>query len=524
MFVGQVLHFGIGLFLGLACLAAAWLYFDAWTERHHISEGSLTLGFVLLTIGFLMSGVSWDSTSWTAMVAGGIKLGGYLGIALGNLLTPIQPRPKTANPFPATANQAAGGLALGQTYAVNGLLIALPAATFSICLLYWHRAYPGLERHLKPLALVFLILTLGEACGLAQLWRHTTNPLVQPIIAPLGLVWILQHVAYVMAAGVLAWWVWHYLTKRLLSQLFLTITAFTFAIVLVAITSVSALMLKNLEQDALAGLETTGKVMTYAISAQTAATRTNAQVLAASPTVAQAIAANNQAALITATAPILTSQQLADVIVTNNSGVVLSRASDPDRSGDSLTNEALVQHALSGVTVSSVNARRSVLGATVTVATASPVLSGGQLIGLILTSSTLDNSFADKLKTTTGLDIAILSGNTRSASTLLNQDGTTRAVGTTETNRTITKTVLTDGKSWTGSASISGQTYLATYVPVKDIDNTTVGMLFVGQPQTAVLSGARQAVSLTFLGAAIALVVITLPVYLIARQISLQLK
>jgi hypothetical protein len=524
MFVGQALHFGIGLFLGLACLAAAWLYFDAWLERHHISEGCLTVGFTLLTAGFLMGGVSWDSTSWTAMVAGGIKLGGYLGIGLGNILTPIQPRPKTTSPFPNTASHAAGGLALGQTYAVNGLLIALPAATLGICLLYWHRAYTGLERHLKQLALVFLILTIGEACGLAQLWRTTTNPLLQPMIAPLGIVWVLQHLAYVVAAIVLAMWVWHYLTKRLVSQLFLTITALTFAIVLVAITSISALMLRNLESDALAGLQTTGKVMTYAISAQTATTRTNSQVLAANPAVGEAVASANHTALIAATAPILTSQQLADVIVTNNSGVVLSRASDPDRSGDSLSNEALVQHALAGITVSSVNARRSALGTTVTVSTASPIISGGQLTGLVVTSSTLDNTFADKLKTTTGLDVAILAGATRSASTLLNQDGATRAVGTTETNRTITKTVLNEGRTWTGPVTIAGQAYLATYVPVKDIDNSTVGMLFVGQPQTVVLAGARQAVNLTFLGAAIALVVITLPVYLIARQISLQLK
>jgi hypothetical protein len=101
-FVGQNLHFAIYLFAALACFAAGWLYFDAWTERRTRIDFPKWSGFFLLAIGFLVQGAVWES-GWLDAIGNGIKLLGYLGLIIGNVLEPIQPRPKHTDATPSYA-------------------------------------------------------------------------------------------------------------------------------------------------------------------------------------------------------------------------------------------------------------------------------------------------------------------------------------------------------------------------------------------------------------------------------------
>ncbi len=519
-FIGQSLHFGINLFAALACLSAAWLFLDAWVERRHLTEITKGGGFLLLAAGFLMNGATWGNPGLIGLIANLLKFAGYIGIITGNLIVPLQPRPKTTGYTPSPAWIPA---AIIPPQVTTGLTSLLPIAAFTTSLVYWRIATRGLERHLKPLAVVFLTFTLSDSFAVSQLWSTSSNPLLQPFITVFGPFWILEHLAILVGSALLARWVWRYLTKRLLGQLFLTITSLTFAIVLTATTSVSALLLSSLQRDSLASLETTSKVLSYAVDSKTADTRTNAEVLASDPATIAATTAHDHTALTNITGSLLINKQLSEVIITDDAGRILSRASDPERSGDSLSNDPLVQRALNNATNSSFAAHSGALAPTLVITTASPIKQNGQIIGTALVSLALDNAFADGLKHKTGLDSAVYSGTIRAASTLTELDGVSRSIGTKETHAQVLDTTIKHGQISKGIFTIAGQPYLSVYLPLKNINNTVVGMLFVGQPQDVVLSSAKSAVGLTFIGASLALLVITIPVFALASQISRQL-
>lgn len=518
-FIGQNLHFGVNLFAALACFAASWLYLDAWSGRKHIPGLAKGLGFLLLTAGFLAQGTTWGAASWLDLAAGFLKLGGYVAVAIGHLLDPVQARPK----IDGYSQVPAVTLTLSAQTIAPVVTTALPLAALTVAALYWRMATTGLERHLKPLALAFLVMSASEGLAIAYSWQTSTSPLLQALGGPLGPFWIAQHIFLLMGAGILAWWVWRYLTKRLLSQLFLTITSLTFGIVLIAAVSLTALLLNNLQRDALRGLETTAKILDYAIDSKAADTRSAAQILAQNPVLAAETNEQHRTQLANLVGEMLIQKQLSEIIITSNAGVVLARASDPERTGDSLSNNTLVQQALTGSTVSSLTSHAGAITPTLVITTASPIRTSGRIIGTTLASLALDNAFVDHLKSTTGLDSAIYVGAVRTATTLTGTDGTTRALGVKETNTTILNTTLKQGQTWHGLTTVSNQPFLGIYLPLKASEQRIIGMLFVGQSQSVLLQSAEQAVRLTFLGAAVLLLLIMIPVYLIARKITVQL-
>jgi sensor histidine kinase regulating citrate/malate metabolism len=71
--------------------------------------------------------------------------------------------------------------------------------------------------------------------------------------------------------------------------------------------------------------------------------------------------------------------------------------------------------------------------------------------------------------------------------------------------------------------SILNRQYLAVYSPLKDADNTVVGMLFIGQPEVSILATASYLINLTFIGSVILLIVAIIPAYFVARHIARQL-
>jgi len=514
-FIGQSAHFGVNLFASLACLAAGWLFLDAWVDRPHASELSKGSGFILLAIAFLLNGASWGDPSLTSFIADLFKIAGYLAIVVGNLAVSLNARPKTMGYRPDAAFTPAAALSA----TTNSLV---PLAALAACLVYLRLSTRGLERHLKPLALAFFTFTLSDTLALTSRWTNSSNPLLQPLAAPLGPLWILQHLTLIAAASLLARWVWRYLTKRLLSQLFLIITTLTFVVVLVATTSVAALLLGSLQRDSLASLETASRVLSYAVDSKTADTRTNAEVLAENPAISTAVSTRDQASLNTLSTNLLVSKKLSEVLITDETGRVLIRASDPDRAGDSISNDPLVGRALSGTTAAGITTRTTALTPMLVITTATPVAYQGQVVGAVLTSLAMDNAFVDGLKRKTGLDSTVYAGATRAATTLTGPDGISRSLGTKETSPQVSTTVK-GGQIWKGITNVSNEPYLSVYLPLKNINGSTIGMLFVGQPQDAVISSAKNALKLTFIGASVALLVITLPIFVLSSQISRQL-
>ncbi len=84
----------------------------------------------------------------------------------------------------------------------------------------------------------------------------------------------------------------------------------------------------------------------------------------------------------------------------------------------------------------------------------------------------------DELSQKTNLLVTIFANDTRIATTVKDDSGN-RMIGTKASEQVI-KEVLTQGKPYSGNATVVNRDALTYYVPIKDKDNNIIGMWFVG--------------------------------------------
>ncbi len=87
------------------------------------------------------------------------------------------------------------------------------------------------------------------------------------------------------------------------------------------------------------------------------------------------------------------------------------------------------------------------------------------------------NQLLDDLKNNMGCEFTIFEGDTRAYTTVI-QDGR-RAVGT-KLSSSLSSTVLQQGQSYVGKATILNEEYLCSYVPTRDAAGKVNGLLFAG--------------------------------------------
>ena len=91
-----------------------------------------------------------------------------------------------------------------------------------------------------------------------------------------------------------------------------------------------------------------------------------------------------------------------------------------------------------------------------------------------------DNKLLDELGQLSGNNVTMFNKDTRVATTFQDAAGK-RPVGT-KASEAIIKTVLQEGKSFSGYAEVFGNRYLSAYKPLKNQCGQVVGMLFMGIP------------------------------------------
>jgi hypothetical protein len=536
-FFGQNIHFALSLFAALVFFAVFWLYFDAWLGESHKKNKDVLkwTGFLLVSLSFILHATLIEQTDLARWVLGGtsetiaaiLRLAGYAGIIAGLLSDPLQKKPlnKTLeeelneSPQPKATPAVAGGSS------VFGTIYALPLAAGAIAVLYWRRATTGLENHLKPVAIAFGLLFGFELISLSELWRNTSNPNLFNLVKAFGPLWIIGHGFLLAAALVLGRWVWRYLTERFLSQLFMIFTAAVLAIFLLTTVSFTYLLMRNIQNGSLDNLATAASVLNYALDSKKAEARANAETIAQNPKVAEAILAKDHKALVNLTSDVLQSKKLSSVVITTSSAQVLLRAEQPDRWGDSVSSDPLVRKTLIGQSSSTVVSSDGVLAPILSIKSAVAVRDNSDIvIGTVSTAVAADNAFVDGIKNSTGLDSAIYSANVLSATTLTSPDGKTRQIGIKQNSQAVKNTVLTKGQTFKGSLSLFNRPFLAVYTPLKDVNNNIVGMLFIGQPESALLKSAGRSIGLTFTLAVVLIALAIIPAYLVARHIARQLE
>jgi hypothetical protein len=523
-FIGLNLYFAVNLLAALVAFAVFWLIFDAWTVRHSRTELVKWAGFLVLAIGFLFRAASIrtgtsDLAQLTGNLANILRVLGYLGIVVGQFLEPLQARPEhepDPTNVPPQTNKA--------FFLAPLTGFVLPILTTLIAALYLRRATTGLERHLRPVAIGFFGLTIFELLSDFSGLAGVTNPNLYRLVATYGPIWWASLAALLIAVLVLGAWVWQYLVKRLQSQLFMLLVAQTLAVFLFSTVGFTFMLLRNAQSQTLDDLSTASHVLGYAVSSLQSETAAQADAVSQKPAVASAVLGRDHNALAAALNGYMPSHHLTLLIVTDVSAQVWLHAEDPGRWGDSVSSDPLVRRSLVGDAATSVAVSDGVVAPTVTLVASSPLRdASGTIIGTVTAGHTITGSFVDGIRSDTGLESSVYGGKVRAATTLAAADGS-RAVGIKETSATVTSHVLDHGQSYAGPASFQNRSYLAAYTPLRDVNNTTVGMLLVARPTDALFAAANHSVQLTLLFVIVLIIISVYPIYLVARYLSRQLK
>jgi hypothetical protein len=525
-FLLQNAHFALNLFAALVFFSAAWLYFDAWGVKKEFKETLKVAGLFILSLSFVAHATHIEQTILANPIFGSnglnfvsliLRILGYGLLSAGLLIDPLQKRPGEEKHKTTTGAYAIWG--------INSFFAILsPILAGLTGLLYLKRATIGLENHLKPVALSFFILSIHELLSLATYFQNTNNLTLFNLVAPFAPLWIIQHLFLLAAIILLGRWVFAYLLKRLQTQLFMIFTSLTLVIFLLTTVSFTYLLLKNLENDALAHLTTDVNILAYSIDSKKNEILSDAQVAADNPTLKKAINDNDRKALREIASSLLLSKKESFLVITASNGSVLMRGDDPDRFGDSISADSLFKKAANGESASSVVTRDGVLAPTVSLRAGVPIKDNETIIGTVILGTDIDNTYVDDVKRATKLDASVYGGNKRSATTFISADEKSRWVGITEENATIKKTVLVDGKPFVGTSNILNTPYLSAFLPLKDADNVPVGMLFVGREKLEILQTAGKSIELTFLVSAILLVLCIIPAFLISKFIAGQIR
>lgn len=526
-FLGQNLHFAIGLIAALATFAAAWLYYDAWLNEKNKKTFIRWVGFFILSVSFVMYAVDvpligdamdGDETR-LRQISDLVRFFGYLMIILVEIIDPILKAPNHKE------NKDKQAPALYFAGASINLVNFLPfLGSLGVSFMYARRAFKGLERHLKPLMYAFIAFSIFELLAQAHNFRSSSNVAINQAVEIYGPFWIAENLSLLIASLLLGRWVWKYLTKRFTSQLFMI---FNFAIIIVFLATTltfTFILLKGVRDGNLANLNTTANVLNYALDSKRSETIAGSEALGSNPSYIKAIMAKDHDALVKLSEQYLATKKLSSLIITSDEGQVLLRAQDPDRWGDSLSSDSLIRRSLIGQKNSSVSSITGPIAPTIQINSTVPVRSdNGTIVGTITSGVALDDAFVDGIKNSTGLEASIYSSNIRSATTTLTPDGSSRWVGIKEQNPQINDTVLKNNNSYSGSLDILNRPFLAVYKPLSDVDNVAAGMILVAQPQSDLLKTANNSIKKTFLLAAILLAFSTIPAYFVARYIVKQI-
>lgn len=526
-FILENLHFAINLVAALAFFSVFWLYFDAWLGRKRAKDTVRVIGFLLLSISFVVAGSHLESSILsTPIILHNIynialfitRFLGYVFVITSLVMDPLMKKPTHKSSVNIVIPLMSG------VSIFTILPFTYPILASMAGFLYLRRSTIGLEDHLKKLSFTFFILALSEFISLGSLLQNSDNSAIYSFVAPLGPLWIIQNLILIASVAVLLKWVIGYLLKRFQTQLFMVFTSMIVVVFLATTIGFTALLLKNIEDSESSHLKTDVNVLQYSIDSRKAQTLSDAQAVAQNSEVIQAvIEANKRKLKVVATSTLLSKKQGILTIVSKD-GVVLARGDDPEKTGDSFSDDSIVKKALKGDSVSTILTKDGVVAPTVSVRSAVPILNGAENVGAVIVGQDIDNAFVDGVKEATGLDVSIYADNIRSATTYVTPDGKSRWIGIKENNSMVKSTVLSAGRSYVGEVNILNVPYLAAFSPMKDVDNVTVGMLFAGREQSGLLAAAGRSIELTFLVSIVLLISSIIPTYFISRYISNQIK
>ena len=512
-FILENVSFAINLVGSLVFFTVFWLYFDAWQGSKKKAEVFKAFGFLILSVSFVIHALQLETGgSDLSIWINSSRILGYLVLVVGILLDPILSHP----------SKSAGLLIYDLGF--KGLQFLQPVLAGFVGLLYFRRATVGMESHLKKISLSFFILSVSELLSLGYLFRESTNVSVYNFVAPFGILWIIQHIVFLISILILGKWSFSYLFKRFTTQIFIIVNLLILIIFLLTTVTFTGLILKNLQDETLQRLETDVRVLNFGVEARKKEIATLTNNLAIDNDILNYITSDERGKLYEKLAFELSGKNEDSLIVLDPNGKVLAYGEDKDKYGDSYSENVVFKRTIKEGSVINLVKKENAITPQIAIEAGSAVFNGEKLVGVIIARGVLDNAFTDGIKSSTGLTSSIYAGDTLSATSIILPDNKTRPVGIKLDELQVLNKVLGKGESYIGVSEVLNTKYFSAFYPLSDIDNIPVGMLFAGETQLGVLKAASKSVEFTFLVTAMMIVLSIIPVYLISKYLSSQLK
>ncbi len=506
------IDFAIKIFAALVLFATGWLHWGSWSlEKKDKLLLARSIGFFLLCFVSVWkaSTIETEILIFSSQI---LKISGLVLILVSLLNEPV-----LHPPIKETA--------LISLVFVSQIFIPLSGMLYLIIgLTYLKKSTSGYEKQIKPLFFAFLFLALAEITDISFLAKNLQTVFWSNLLANYGPIWIISQISKLIGFVILGIWTWGYLRFRAQAQLFITFVTITLFIFTITTFSFTFILSGNLENNALDHLKTDVKTLQYGVDRLQSEALADAKTISENSTIKEAIRNNDSEKLFNTTVDFMLSQNTSFLEVTDNSGKVIMRASDNEKIGDSLISDITVKSALDNKPIATVALIENVVAPEVQIRASQPISDNGSIIGVVVTGFNIDSAFVDGIKSITGLDTSVYSGNIRSATTFVSPDGKSRSIGTKENDSKILSTVLQNDEVYIGPNEILNQPFLTAYSPLKTADDKVVGMLFVGRLQTEIVNISERSIQLTFLGSTILMILSTLPAYFLARRIKENIK
>jgi hypothetical protein len=489
-------HFALEFFGAAILFVLAWLAFDAYLIKKEFKTLARSLGFLFFAFWQIIHSlnITQDIALFVAFI--------FYILGLFFILFNLYSEKPLTRPNFAVVLIIPAALSLLWQFHIFATILLLAITIFSI-----KRYRQEFQKTLKLFWLALSFLTLASVFSIFNAKSGNQDFL-----------WIAEHTLKLLGFLFLTIWGWQYLKARLKEELLLIFVGMALFIAIIVTFTFSAILLKNMEDEAKTNLTSNVKVLNYSFSRMKNEALSDAQIFAGNKNIISALEKNDFVKLEESAQELMAEKQMTFLTIANQSGEVILRAHSLTSKGDSIKEEKAGKAALQGIPYATIEPTQT---EKFSIRGAAPIFdSKNNLLGVVITGFIIDNTFADQLKKATDLDATIYQGDTVQATTIFDSEGKTRNVGAKQTDPKVIQQVINEGKSITIGTTIFSRPYLVAYLPLKNTEGEIVGMFQASRYQGQIAQTAADTNRLTLLITIIIAIMALVPAYLIVKKVS----
>jgi hypothetical protein len=489
--IANNVHFTVELLGALVFFTMAWLAMDAFMASKQVPS-------LLRVIGFLFIG-TWQTIFALVLSSDLVNIIGSFCFIAGILLVIIS---FLSEPL-LSAPSLSGVLIIPAFATIAPSIHVLAAVLFLVAAFLAYRQFSkGFNRALKFFWIGFLVLAMAS---LAAFFFEKTS---------YGnfVVYVLELISFCF----LVLWVWQYLKLRLEESILLIAISLTLFIATIVTLAFSTILISKIEAETRSNLAIDAGVLDLVVGGLAEEAQAKAKLLAAEGGIATALSQNDLVKLETLLTDALDAERLGFLLVTDKSGTVILRAHALSRRGDSIGSERASEEALTGSSFTTIETSPV---EKFSIRAAVPLYVKNASVGVLIAGFPLDNVFADRMKKVTGLEMSIYEGDRIAATTALLADGRTRLSGVSIDDHAVKAAVLGNGGPATARVTLRGESFLASYLPIRNGDEKIVGMFSASKSEAEIIALANATNQLTFIVVIALLLVLALPLYFLTRRL-----